>query len=82
MTKINNEMLNKIQSNNILIVDFGSQFTQLIARRVREEAVFCQIVPYNKVNAYLLNNQPKAIILSGGPSSVIGIKTPDRKSVV
>ena len=76
MTKKNNEILNKFKSNNILIVDFGSQFTQLIARRVREEGVFCQIIPYNKVDEYLLNNQPKAIILSGGPSSVIGIKTP------
>jgi GMP synthase (glutamine-hydrolysing) len=76
MTKINNEMLNKFQSDNILIVDFGSQFTQLIARRVREEGVFCQIIPYNKVDEYLLNNQPKAIILSGGPSSVIGFETP------
>ena len=76
MTKINNEMLNKFQSDNILIVDFGSQYTQLIARRVREEAVFCQIIPYDKVDEYLINNEPKAIILSGGPSSVIGIKTP------
>ena len=76
MTKINNEMLNKFQSDNILIVDFGSQYTQLVARRVREEAVFCQIIPYDKVDEYLLNNEPKAIILSGGPSSVIGIKTP------
>ena len=76
MTKINNEMLNKFQSDNILIVDFGSQYTQLVARRVREEAVFCQIIPYDKVDAYLINNEPKAIILSGGPSSVIGIKTP------
>ena len=76
MTKINNKMLNKFQSDTILIVDFGSQFTQLIARRVREEGVFCQIIAYNKVDEYLLNNQPKAIILSGGPSSVIGIKTP------
>ena len=76
MTKINNKMLNKFQSDNILIVDFGSQYTQLVARRVREEAVFCQIIPYDKVDEYLLNNEPKAIILSGGPSSVIGIKTP------
>ncbi|MDG2267403.1 MAG: gamma-glutamyl-gamma-aminobutyrate hydrolase family protein, partial [Alphaproteobacteria bacterium] len=76
MTKINNKMLNKFQSDNILIVDFGSQYTQLVARRVREEAVFCQIIPYDKVDAYLINNEPKAIILSGGPSSVIGIKTP------
>ena len=63
-------------TDNILIIDFGSQFTQLIARRVREEGVFCQILPYNKVSEYLNNNSPKGIILSGGPSSVLGIETP------
>ena len=66
----------KFNSDNILIIDFGSQFTQLIARRVREEGVFCQIVPYNKVSEYLTINTPKGIILSGGPSSVLGIETP------
>jgi GMP synthase (glutamine-hydrolysing) len=76
MVEANNEIINKYRADNILIVDFGSQFTQLIARRVREEGVFCQIIPYNKVDEYLLKNQPKAIILSGGPSSVISIKTP------
>ena len=76
MTKINNEIFNKFKSDGVLIVDFGSQFTQLIARRVREEGVFCQIISYNKVDQYLIDNEPKAIILSGGPSSVIGIKTP------
>ncbi|MBL0317916.1 MAG: glutamine-hydrolyzing GMP synthase [Alphaproteobacteria bacterium] len=55
----------------ILIIDFGSQVTQLIARRVREEGVYCEIHPYNKVSASLLEDfKPKAIILSGGPSSV------------
>ena len=76
MVEANNEIINKYKADNILRVDFGSQFTQLIARRVREEGVFCQIIPYNKVDEYLLKNQPKAIILSGGPSSVISIKTP------
>ncbi len=56
----------------ILIVDFGSQVTQLIARRVRELNVYCEIHPYSKVNQELLAEfQPKAVILSGGPSSVI-----------
>jgi GMP synthase (glutamine-hydrolysing) len=75
MDKSNN-IENKFSTDNILIIDFGSQFTQLIARRVREEGVFCQILPYNKVVGYLNDNNPKGIILSGGPSSVLGIETP------
>ena len=55
----------------ILIIDFGSQVTQLIARRVREAKVYCEIHPYNKVtNQFLHDFSPKGIILSGGPSSV------------
>ncbi len=54
-----------------LIVDFGSQVTQLIARRLRESGIYCEIHPYNKVDAaFLASFAPKAIILSGGPSSV------------
>ena len=54
-----------------LIVDFGSQVTQLIARRLRESGVYCEIHPFNKVDAaFLADYAPKAIILSGGPSSV------------
>ena len=56
---------------HLLIIDFGSQVTQLIARRVRESGVYCEIHPFNKVDAAFLENYaPKAIILSGGPSSV------------
>jgi GMP synthase (glutamine-hydrolysing) len=59
-----------IHSERILILDFGSQYTQLIARRVREAKVYCEIFPFNagleKVKAY----RPKGLILSGGPSSV------------
>ncbi len=55
----------------ILIVDFGSQVTQLIARRVREANVYCEIHPYKKINKEFLGQfSPKGIILSGGPSSV------------
>src|SRR5579883_367689 len=54
----------------ILIVDFGSQVTQLIARRVREEGVYCEIVPFQKAEAAFLQMKPKAVILSGGPESV------------
>src|ERR687887_2827368 len=54
----------------ILIVDFGSQVTQLIARRVREEGVYSEIVPFQKAEAAFASMQPKAVILSGGPASV------------
>ncbi|MEA4838517.1 MAG: glutamine-hydrolyzing GMP synthase [Rhodospirillaceae bacterium] len=58
-------------SESILIIDFGSQVTQLIARRVRESGVYCEIHPYNKVTPdSLARFAPKGIILSGGPASV------------
>ncbi len=56
--------------DKILIVDFGSQVTQLIARRVREERVYCEIVPFQKAEAALAELKPKGVILSGGPASV------------
>src|SRR5262252_1973895 len=56
--------------DKILIVDFGSQVTQLIGRRVREDRVYCEIVPYQKAEVALQAMQPKAVILSGGPASV------------
>src|ERR1700716_845098 len=56
--------------DKILIVDFGSQVTQLIARRVREEGVYSEIVPFQKAEAALKAMQPKGVILSGGPASV------------
>src|SRR5436190_22129150 len=56
--------------DKILIVDFGSQVTQLIARRVREEKVYCEIVPFQKAEAAFRDMKPKAVILSGGPASV------------
>ena len=61
-----------------LIVDFGSQVTQLIARRLRESGVYCEIHPFNKVDAAFLERyDPKAIILSGGPASVTWEDTVD-----
>src|SRR5436305_4407206 len=56
--------------DKILIVDFGSQVTQLIARRVREEGVYSEIVPFQKAEAAFVQMKPKAVILSGGPESV------------
>jgi GMP synthase (glutamine-hydrolysing) len=56
--------------DKILIVDFGSQVTQLIARRVREEGVYSEIVPYQKAQEAFDTMRPKAVILSGGPASV------------
>ena len=53
-----------------LIVDFGSQVTQLIARRVREEGVYSEIVPFQKAEAAFAEMKPKAVILSGGPELV------------
>ena len=54
----------------VLIVDFGSQVTQLIARRVRESGVYCEIHPFDKIDEVLGGFSPKAVILSGGPASV------------
>jgi GMP synthase (glutamine-hydrolysing) len=57
--------------DTVLIVDFGSQVTKLIARRVREENVYCEIVPFQRAEAALKELKPKAVILSGGPASVL-----------
>jgi GMP synthase (glutamine-hydrolysing) len=60
----------------VLIVDFGSQVTQLIARRLRESGVYCEIHPFDKVEAMVEAYGPKAIILSGGPASVLEDDSP------
>ncbi len=57
-------------SNSLLIIDFGSQVTQLIARRVRETGVYCEIHPFNSASQAFANMNPKAVIFSGGPASV------------
>src|SRR6188472_4633515 len=56
--------------DKILIVDFGSQVTQLIARRIREEGVYSEIVPFQKAEAAFDEMKPTGVILSGGPESV------------
>lgn len=63
--------------DRLLIIDFGSQVTQLIARRLRELNVYCEIHPFNAVSdAFLAEFAPKAVILSGGPSSVFAEGAP------
>src|SRR3954454_15989239 len=57
-------------TDRILILDFGSQVTQLIARRVRESGVYCEILPFNTSAERIAEFAPAAIILSGGPASV------------
>ncbi|MFL6254222.1 MAG: glutamine-hydrolyzing GMP synthase [Pyrinomonadaceae bacterium] len=65
-----------LQHDTILILDFGSQYTQLIARRVRESNVYCEILPFDTSEAVILAREPKGIILSGGPASVYDADAP------
>lgn len=60
----------------IVVLDFGGQYTQLIARRVREQNVFCEIVSHDISLAEILSKQPKGLIFSGGPSSVYDVDAP------
>jgi GMP synthase (glutamine-hydrolysing) len=66
--------MNKTHGNGVpdlvIVLDFGAQYNQLIARRVRECHVYCEILPSDTPTAELLARQPKGIIFSGGPSSV------------
>jgi GMP synthase (glutamine-hydrolysing) len=65
-----------IHEDNILVLDFGSQYTQLIARRVRESKVYSEILPFNVSLEKIEGFRPKGIILSGGPSSVYDARAP------
>ncbi len=65
-----------IPSDSILIVDFGSQVTQLIARRIREAGVYSEIAPFNAASEAFARMQPKGVILSGGPASVTDADSP------
>ncbi|MEK7722792.1 MAG: GMP synthase (glutamine-hydrolyzing), partial [Acidobacteriota bacterium] len=65
-----------MQHELILILDFGSQYTQLIARRVREQGVYCEIVPFHYSVEKIVERNPKGVILSGGPSSVYETDAP------
>ena len=54
----------------VLVVDFGGQYNQLIARRVRDLNVYCEVIPYNKAVNEVKNKKPIGIIFTGGPNSV------------
>ena len=72
-----------MKHNLVLIIDFGSQVTQLIARRLRELKVYCEIHPFNKINdEFIKVIGPKAIILSGGPASVLDDNAPTPPSII
>ncbi|MEJ2566663.1 MAG: glutamine-hydrolyzing GMP synthase [Gammaproteobacteria bacterium] len=71
-----------IHQHRILILDFGSQYTQLIARRVREAGVYCELHPYDMDAAAIRDFHPRGIILSGGPESVTLTETPRAQQVV
>jgi len=68
--------------SGIAIIDFGSQYTQLIARKIREQNVFSEIFPHHVDKEILLLHAPKAIILSGGPSGVYEDSSPDYDSAI
>ncbi len=68
--------MSDLQYNGVIILDFGSQYTQLIARRVREFNVYSEILPPKSSVQQILKHQPKAVILSGGPSSVYDKSAP------
>ena len=76
-------LTNEIQHETVIILDFGSQYTQLIARRVREAGVYCEILPFNTPIERIAARQPKGVILSGSPSSVYqdNAPRPDSKLV-
>ena len=61
----------KVIADTILVIDYGSQYTQLIARKIREQNIYCVVLPFDKINSFILNESNLVgIILSGGPNSV------------
>jgi len=74
--------MSKIHHNKILILDFGSQYTQLIARRVREIGVYCELVPYDINPHFIEKFNPNGIILSGGPDTVSKIDSARAPNIV
>ena len=68
--------MHNIHDQRLLIVDFGSQYTQLIARRVRESGVYCEIHPFDVPDEFIREFAPRGVILSGGPETVTQGETP------
>ncbi len=75
-------MQHDIHAHRILIVDFGSQYTQLIARRVREIGVYCEIWPYDNCEQAIREQKPRGIVLSGGPETVTADEAPRAPQIV
>ncbi|MAZ39335.1 MAG: GMP synthase (glutamine-hydrolyzing), partial [Legionellales bacterium] len=71
-----------IHQEKILILDFGSQYTQLIARRIRELGVYCELHPFDITPAFIRDFNPQGIILSGGPETVTSLTTPRAPQIV
>ena len=75
-------MARDIHEHRILILDFGSQYTQLIARRIREIGVYCEIWPWDSKASDISHFAPRGIVLSGGPESVHAEDGPQAPPVV
>ncbi len=71
-----------VERQTILVLDFGSQYTQLIARRVREASVYCEILPFNTPWQEIERRKPQGIIMSGGPQSVFAPDSPHPQPAV
>jgi GMP synthase (glutamine-hydrolysing) len=71
-----------LHHETLLIIDFGSQVTQLIARRVRETGVYCEIVPFQAASEGFERLKPKAVIFSGGPASVLDKNSPRAPEII
>ena len=82
MSNSNNLSLDKKNIDTILVLDFGSQYTQLIARRIRELNVFSVILPWDIAVEKIKSLNPKGVILSGGPESVTKSNTPRIPTVI
>ncbi len=74
--------MTNIHKHKILVLDFGSQYTQVIARRVRELGIYCEIYPYNTNDKKILQFNAKGIILSGGPDNVYQYKNPKVPDII